>query len=85
MSTLSIRLPDSLHQQLKAAAQQEGVSINQLVLMAVTRQVSALNLANLIERHDGPVSPQEFLNLLDKAGDEPPREGDKLPANFSDA
>ena len=85
MSTLSIRLPDSLHQQLKEAAQQEGVSINQLVLMAVTRQVSALHLANLIERHGGPVSPQEFLSLLDSAGDAPLREGDELPANFSGA
>lgn len=82
MSTLSIRLPDSLHQQLKEAARQEGVSINQLVLMAVTRQVSTLDLANLIERHGGTVSPQEFLSLLDNAGDAPPREGDELPANL---
>jgi len=78
MSTLSIRLPDSLHQQLKETARQEGVSINQLVLMAVTRQVSALRLSHLIERHGGPVSPQEFLNLLDAAGDAPPTPGDEL-------
>ncbi len=79
MSTLSIRLPDSLHRQLKAAAQQEGVSINQLVLTAVTREVTQLKMADLIAARGGPVSAQEILDLLDAAPDVPPVEGDELP------
>lgn len=79
MSTLSIRLPDSLHRQLKAAAQQEGVSINQLVLTAVTREVTQLKMADLIEARGGAVSTQEFLQLLDAAPDAPPTKGDELP------
>ena len=31
MSTLSVRLPTSIHRQLRALAQKEGVSINQLI------------------------------------------------------
>lgn len=79
MSTLSIRLPDSLHRQLKAVAQQEGVSINQLVLTAVTREVTQLKMADLIEARGGAVSTQEFLQLLDAAPDAPPIKGDELP------
>lgn len=42
MATLSLRLPDSLHRQLKSLASQEKVSINQLISTAVAEKVSAL-------------------------------------------
>jgi hypothetical protein len=35
MSTLSLRLPKSLHERARALAQEEGVSINQLIAMAL--------------------------------------------------
>ncbi len=36
MSTLSVRLPNSLHRQLKEMAKQEGVSMKQLLSSAAT-------------------------------------------------
>ena len=42
MATLSIRLPDSLHRQLKGLATKEKVSINQLISTAVAEKMSAL-------------------------------------------
>jgi hypothetical protein len=42
MSTLSLRLPESLHRQLGELAEQEGVSINQLINAAVGEKMSAL-------------------------------------------
>ena len=42
MSTLSIRLPDSLHKKLKELADQEGISMNHLITLALTEKVSAL-------------------------------------------
>ncbi len=78
MSTLSIRLPDSLHRELKDAAQREGVSINQLIVMAVTRQVTQSRLADLIAQRGGPVGREEFLQLLNDAGNAPPAAGDEL-------
>lgn len=42
MSALSVRLPDSLHRQLKQLAQKEGVSVNQLISTAVAEKLSAL-------------------------------------------
>ena len=40
MTTLSLRLPDSLHRQLKELAERDGVSINQFVALAVAEKVS---------------------------------------------
>lgn len=42
MSTLSLRLPESLHRRLTEVAEKEGVSINQLINSAVAEKMSAL-------------------------------------------
>jgi predicted transcriptional regulator len=40
MSRLTLRLPDSLHQQLESLADNEQVSLNQYIVYALTRQVT---------------------------------------------
>lgn len=40
MSRLTVRLPETLHQQLIHLAEGEGVSLNQYIVYALTRQVS---------------------------------------------
>ncbi len=40
MSRLTLRLPDTLHQQLEAMAEQEQISLNQYIVYALTRQVT---------------------------------------------
>jgi len=42
MSVLSLRLPDSLHRQVKELASRDGISINQFVATAVAEKMSAL-------------------------------------------
>ncbi len=37
MKTLRLRVPDSLHHELKQRAQQEGVSLNQLLVVAASK------------------------------------------------
>ncbi len=43
MSTLSLRLPNSLHNQIGILAKRDGVSINQLIASAVAEKVAALS------------------------------------------
>jgi len=43
MSTLSLRLPNSLHRHAKRLAQEEGISINQLISAAVAEKLSAID------------------------------------------
>ena len=40
MSRLTVRLPETLHHQLAAQAKREGVSLNQYVVYALTRQLT---------------------------------------------
>ncbi len=42
MSTLSLRLPDSLHETARTLARNEHVSVNQLISTAVAEKISAL-------------------------------------------
>ena len=42
MSTISIRLPDSLHNRAKTIASQDHISMNQFIASAVAEKVSAL-------------------------------------------
>jgi uncharacterized protein (DUF1778 family) len=41
MGRLTLRLPETLHQELETRARQEGVSLNQYLVYALTRQVAA--------------------------------------------
>lgn len=43
MGRLTLRLPDTLHQQLASLAEKEGMSLNQFIVYALTRQVSAVS------------------------------------------
>jgi len=40
MSRLTLRLPDTLHQQLEALARHEGISLNQYIVYALTHQAT---------------------------------------------
>ena len=40
MGRLTLRLPDSLHQQLEMLAEHEAVSLNQYIVYALTRQAT---------------------------------------------
>ena len=42
MSTLSLRIPESLHENVRALAKREGVSINQFIVTAVAEKMAAL-------------------------------------------
>lgn len=79
MTALSVRLPDSLHAQLKQLAEQEGVSINQLITLAVAEKVSALKTEDYFRERAARANREAFLAVLDKAPDVPPLPGDELP------
>ncbi len=49
MSTLSLRLPESLHKSVRELAEQEGVSINQLVTTALAEKIAALIAADYLK------------------------------------
>jgi predicted HicB family RNase H-like nuclease len=42
MSTVSLNLPESLYKQVCQLAQEDGISLNQFIVMAVAEKVAAL-------------------------------------------
>lgn len=50
MSTISVRLPNSFHRQLRELAVREGVSMNQLISSAVGEKLAALMTEDYLDR-----------------------------------
>lgn len=80
MSTMSLRLSASLHRRAKELAQQEGVSINQLVATALAEKISALSAGEYLEKRAGRGSRSKFERSLDKVKEVAPDDFDRLPA-----
>lgn len=79
MSTLSVRLPDSLHKRLSELAEREGVSINQLINSAVAEKMASLMTADYLETRAKRASRRKFKAALAKVADIEPEDVDRLP------
>jgi predicted DNA-binding ribbon-helix-helix protein len=78
MSTLSLRLPNSLHSQLRELAKQEGVSINQLVSTAAAEKVASLMTLDYLEKRAKRGNREKFEAILGKVPSAEPEPGDRL-------
>jgi uncharacterized protein (DUF1778 family) len=78
MSALSLRLPKSLHEQLREVAQEEGISVNQFVMLAVAEKVASISTIEYLEKRAKRGSRAKFLEILNKAPDVEPEAFDKL-------
>ena len=78
MSTLSLRLPESLHKQLKNVAEREGVSINQLITTAVAEKISALMTEEYLAERAVRGNRAAFDRVLAKVPDVPAMEDDRI-------
>lgn len=80
MSTLSVRLPKSLHRHLRELAVREGVSMNQLISSAVGEKLAALMTEDYLSRA-GRGSRRGYEAVLRHAPDIAPEERDQLSNN----
>jgi hypothetical protein len=81
MGSMTVRLPNSTHEQLKVLSKQEGVSINQLVLTAVAEKVSSLRTARFLDRLSHPPSREEYEAALARVPKADPDPWDLWPAD----
>jgi hypothetical protein len=78
MSTLSVRLPKSIHEQLKELAAEEGVSMNQFISIALAEKIASIKTLKYLEERAKRGSREQLLELLAKAPDVEPEEYDRL-------
>ena len=79
MSTMSLRLPESLHRRARELAKREGISINQLIATALAEKISALDTIGYLEERATRSSRDAYLEILSRVPSRPPDPGDELP------
>ncbi len=78
MSTISLRLPESLHKQARELAKRENISINQFVATAVAEKMSTLLAGEYLEKRAARGSRARFKRALARVADREPEERDRL-------
>ena len=79
MSTLSIRLPNSIHQHAKRLARDEGVSVNQLVSSALAEKLSALDAERYLSARAERGKKVDIDAILAKIPSVEPEPHDRIP------
>ncbi len=78
MSTISLRLPDSLHESVRNLAKEDNISINQFVATALAEKMSALITEKYLSERAEKGSKKKFKTALSKVKDIEPNTSDKL-------
>jgi hypothetical protein len=77
MSTISLRLSESLHKQVRELARKEGISINQLITTAVAEKLSALTTEEYLMTRARRGSREKYDKALGKVRDVVPEPEDR--------
>ena len=80
MTTISLRIPHSLHLAAKSIAEQEGVSMNQLITLALAEKISALATEDYLAQRAARGNREKFLAAMAQVPDAAPElDEDRLP------
>ena len=78
MSTISLRLPASLHRSVRELAKKEDVSINQLITTALAEKLSALMTVDYLEERAKRGSRRKFERAMGKVKNVKSEDRDEL-------
>jgi hypothetical protein len=78
VSILHLTLPPSLHEQVQAYANKEGISINEFIMLAVAEKLATLSTADYLAERAKRGSRERLLAVLAKAPAVEPEDYDKL-------
>jgi len=78
MSTLSLRIPESIYQKVKEFAQKDGISINQFIASAVSEKISAFATKDYLELRASRADQKKYRESLSKIPDTEPDAFDRL-------
>ena len=78
MSTISVRLPESLHETVRELAKRDHVSINQFIALALAEKIAALMTDEYLTSRAQRGSREKFDRVLSKVADVEPQGDDRL-------
>jgi hypothetical protein len=76
MSTLTIRISESLRRSIEALAQEEGYSVDQFLASAAAEKMAALRTLDYLRREAAGGKREDFDRFLAAVPDAEPAEGD---------
>jgi hypothetical protein len=77
MSTLSLRLPESIHKGAREYAEKEGISVNQFAATAVAEKLAAIAAADYVQARAKRASVKKFRAALAAVPHAAPLPGDE--------
>jgi HicB family len=78
MSTINLRLPDSLHEKARAVAERENIPLEQLITLALAEKLSALMTEEYLGERARRGNRAAFEQAMSKVADVEPGENDRL-------
>jgi hypothetical protein len=79
MYNFPLRLPESLMEQAKTAADEDGTSANQILISLISEGLGRRQAFKEIRARAARANPDRVLELLEQFGTEPPQPGDEMP------
>jgi len=76
-NVVSVRIPKTLHEQVRELAKDEGISLNQFVMLALAEKVATLQAIDYLEQRASRGSREQLLAILAKAPDVEPEPYDR--------
>lgn len=77
MSALTIRLPESLHQNIKDLARSEGISVNQFIASAAAEKMASVRTLDYLRREAAAGKREDFERFLGAVPDVPAGDDEK--------
>jgi hypothetical protein len=78
MSTISLHLPDSIHEKIKEVAERDGISVDQFLASAAAEKLAAFMGEDYLEQRARRSSREAFERALAQVPDVPPDPGDEM-------
>ena len=79
MTQFPLRVPDHIMEQARAAANEDNVSINQLMLSFVAEGLGHRRGLRMMQERAARADPEKALAILKKIEGLPPELGDEMP------
>lgn len=81
MTALTIRLPNSVHESIKALARKDGISVNQFIASATPEKIASFQTLDYLKREAALGNRSSFERFLSLVPDVPVQSGDELGGN----
>ena len=79
MATISIDIPDSLHNGIQLLTTKDGYSLNQFLVCAAAEKLSSIATIDYLRERASGADFAEFDRIMARIPNVPPDAGDELP------